>query len=153
MSGSSEQNGIAERMNWTLTEKARSLRLQASLLKTFWGDALTFSCFLINRSPNRKLNGGIPEEIWSGKKVEHRHLKIFGCRKCSMEGAKRSKLDPKSCKLIFIGFSPGVKGYLQVDPHSQKTTISRNIIFDERSLLIHQGVADGPDRTIQDSSM
>ena len=72
-----QQNSIAERMNRTLTKKARSLRLQASLPKIFWGDALTFSYFFINRYPNRKLNGDIPEDIWSGKKVELGHLKVF----------------------------------------------------------------------------
>ena len=58
-----QQNGVSERMNRTLTEKARSLRLQASLPKVFWGDAITFSCFLVNRSPNRRIDGGIPEEV------------------------------------------------------------------------------------------
>ena len=84
-------------MNHALIEKARSLRLQASLPKSFWGDALTFSCFLVNRSPNRKLDGGIPEEVWSEKKVELSHLKIFGCSAYALvEATERSKLDPKS---------------------------------------------------------
>ena len=38
----SQQNGVAERMNRTLIKKVRSLRLQASLPKSFWGDALIF---------------------------------------------------------------------------------------------------------------
>ena len=86
--------------------------------------------------------------------MELGHLKVFGCPAYALvEGAERSKLDPKSRKLIFIGFPPGVKGYLLVDPHSQKTTISRNVIFDERSLLTHPGVADGADRAVQGSSV
>jgi len=35
-SGRPEQNGIAERMKWTLTERARSIRLQADISEAFW---------------------------------------------------------------------------------------------------------------------
>ena len=86
--------------------------------------------------------------------MELGHLNIFGCPAYALvEGAERSKLDPKSRKLIFIGFSQGVKGYLLVDLQSQKTTVSRNVIFDERSLLTKPGVADGAtqDSSVQDS--
>ncbi|XP_038975968.1 uncharacterized protein LOC103698954 isoform X4 [Phoenix dactylifera] len=148
-----QQNGVAERMNRTLTEKARSLRLQTSLPKTFWGDAITFFCFLVNRSPNRKLDGGIPEEIWSRKKVELGHLKVFGCPAYALvEAIERSKLDPKSQKMVFIGYPQRVKGYLLWDPHSQKSTISRNVIFDEESILKRPGVADEAQKAGQDSS-
>ena len=58
-----QQNGVMERMNWTLTEKAWRIRLQTSLPKSFWGDALIFSYFLMNRFPYYKLNGGILEEV------------------------------------------------------------------------------------------
>ena len=79
---------------------------------------ITFSYFSINRSLNLKLNGGIPKEIWSGKKVEHGHMKIFGCpANALMEATKRSKLDPKSQKMIFIRIPYGVNGYLLWDPH------------------------------------
>ena len=33
--GTPQQNGVAERMNRTLNERARSMRLHARLLKTF----------------------------------------------------------------------------------------------------------------------
>ena len=46
--GTSQQNGVAERMNRTLNECARSMRLHAGLLKTFWADAISTATYLIN---------------------------------------------------------------------------------------------------------
>ena len=81
--------------------------------------------------------------------MELGHLKVFSCPAYALvEGAERSKLDPKFRKLIFIGFSQDVKGYLLVDPHSQRSMISRNAIFDEGSLLTKPGVTDGADRAL-----
>ena len=38
--GTPQQNGVAERMNRTLNERARSMKLYAGLPKTFWADAV-----------------------------------------------------------------------------------------------------------------
>ena len=35
-----EQNGVAERLNKILTERARSMRLNSGLLEEFWAEAL-----------------------------------------------------------------------------------------------------------------
>ena len=43
-----QQNGVAERMNRTLNEHARSMRLHARLPKTFWVDAVSTTVYLIN---------------------------------------------------------------------------------------------------------
>ena len=70
----------------------------------------------MNRSPHYKLNGGILEEIWSRKKVELGHLKVFGCTAYAhVEAIERSKLDPKSQKMTFIRYPQEVKGYLLWD--------------------------------------
>ncbi|EHA8589970.1 putative Retrovirus-related Pol polyprotein from transposon TNT 1-94 [Cocos nucifera] len=59
----------------------------------------------MNRFPHNMLNGGILEEVWSKKKVELGHLKVFGCiAYAHMEATERSKLDSKSQKMIFIGY-------------------------------------------------
>ena len=47
--GKARQNGIAERMNRTLNERARSMRIHCGLLKTFWADAVSTTAYLINR--------------------------------------------------------------------------------------------------------
>ena len=50
------QNGIAERKNRHLLETARALLFQTHVLKHFWADAVSTTCFLINRMPSLFLN-------------------------------------------------------------------------------------------------
>ncbi|PKI37579.1 hypothetical protein CRG98_042003, partial [Punica granatum] len=65
--GTPQQNGIVERMNRTLNECARCMRLKFELPKTFWADAVNTAAFLTNRGPLVPLDNGIPEEAWSDK--------------------------------------------------------------------------------------
>jgi len=43
-----QQNGVAERMNRTLLERARSMLSNANLQQELWGEALLTACFLVN---------------------------------------------------------------------------------------------------------
>ncbi|RVW44994.1 Retrovirus-related Pol polyprotein from transposon TNT 1-94 [Vitis vinifera] len=43
--GTPQQNGVAERMNKSLNERARSMRLHAGLPKTFWADAVSTATY------------------------------------------------------------------------------------------------------------
>ena len=47
-----QQNGVAERMNRTLNECARSMKLHPGLLKTLWVNAVSTVAYLINRGPS-----------------------------------------------------------------------------------------------------
>jgi len=75
--GTPQQNGVAERMNRTLNERARSMRLHAGLPKTFWADAVSTAAYLINRGPSVPLNCRLPEEVWSGKVIKLSYSKVF----------------------------------------------------------------------------
>ena len=61
-----QENGVSERMNRTIMERARSMRLHAELPLQFWADAVDTAIYLINRGPSSALDGGIPEEAWTG---------------------------------------------------------------------------------------
>jgi len=75
--GKARQNGIAETMNRTLNERARSMRIHAGLLKTIWADAVNTAAYLINRGPSIPLGDKVPKEVWSGKKVGLSFLHTF----------------------------------------------------------------------------
>ena len=65
--GTPQQNGVAKRMNRTLNECARSMRLHVGLSKTFWADAISTAAYLINRGPSVPMEFRLLEEVWSGK--------------------------------------------------------------------------------------
>ena len=48
-----EQNGVAERLNRTLVESARSMLLDAALSKHYWAEAISTAAYLRNRCPTR----------------------------------------------------------------------------------------------------
>ncbi|RVW24492.1 Retrovirus-related Pol polyprotein from transposon TNT 1-94 [Vitis vinifera] len=131
--GTPQQNGVAERMNRTLNERARSMRLHAGLPKTFWADAVSTAAYLINRGPSVPMEFRLPEEVWSGKEVKFSHLKVFGCVSyVHIDSDARSKLDAKSKICFFIGYGDEKFGYRFWDEQNRKIIRSRNVIFNEQ---------------------
>ncbi|RVX01092.1 Retrovirus-related Pol polyprotein from transposon TNT 1-94 [Vitis vinifera] len=61
--GTPQQNSVAKRMNRTLNERARSMRLHAGLPKTFWADAVSTAAYLINQGPSIPMEFRLPEEV------------------------------------------------------------------------------------------
>ena len=74
-----EQNGLAERSNRTLLERARTILLESGLDKMFWPDALKTAAYTSNRSPYAELPV-TPYEAFSGIKPNLAHLRVFGAR-------------------------------------------------------------------------
>ena len=61
----SQQNGMAERMNCIIVKKIRCMLRMANLPKSFWGEAVVIACYLINRSPSVPLGFDIPKRVWT----------------------------------------------------------------------------------------
>lgn len=128
-----QQNGVAERFNRTIVERARCMMHDAKFTAGFWVFAVIIAVYLINRSPTSRLPNSTPHEAWSGVKPSLKELKPFGCPAYAhIPKLKRKKLDFKTRKCIFIGYKEHTKGYLLWDPKKRKTFVSRDVIFDER---------------------
>ncbi|KAE8673187.1 hypothetical protein F3Y22_tig00111807pilonHSYRG00005 [Hibiscus syriacus] len=109
---STRKNGVAERMNRTLNERARSMRIHVGLPKFLWAEAINTTAYLINRGPSVPLDDRIPEEVWSKKEINLSHLRVFGCISyVHIDSAERSKLDAKSNKCVFVGYGGDEFGY------------------------------------------
>lgn len=131
--GTPQQNGVAERMNRTLNERARSMRLNAGLPKMFWEDAVNTAAYLINRSLSVPLGYKVPQEEWKEEAVKYKHLKIFGCSAYDLD-QDRDKLDAKAKKYTFIGYGSDKMGYRLWDSKSRKVVRSKHATFNEAEL-------------------
>ena len=127
---SPQQNGAAERLNRTLIEKVRCMLYTANLDHKFWAEAASTAAYLINCSPSRRLSGKIPDEAWTGKRVSLKKLRIFGCEAYAhVDKCKRSKLEPKSKRCIFLGYENN--GYRLYDLAKGDILRSRDVVFKE----------------------
>ncbi|MCO5558697.1 hypothetical protein L7F22_012283 [Adiantum nelumboides] len=132
-----KQNGIAERMNRSLMNMARSMLKIASLPPSFWEEAVATSCYLQNRVYTRSTNN-IPYTLWYGQKPDFAILRIFGCTAYAhVPPTQRHKLSDHAIKAIFVGYGEpyGIKGYRLYDIGKRNFFYSRSLIFDEDSLL------------------
>jgi GAG-pre-integrase domain len=64
----SQHNGVAECMNYTLLDKVRTMLTNASLPNSFWYDTLKYATTLHNSLSTKPLPDITPEEAWSGNK-------------------------------------------------------------------------------------
>ena len=104
----------------------------AGIGQEFWTEAVEIACYLVNRSPTSTLIDKTPQEVWTGKKPSIKHLKVFGCDDyVHVPKEKRSKLDNKAEKCIFIGYKYGMEGYKLWNPITNKTVYNRDVVFRE----------------------
>jgi hypothetical protein len=126
---------VAERKNRHLLEVTRSLMLDMHFPKSYWGDALLTATYLINRMPSRVLDFQTPLEVLSPPLSTEIGVspKNFGCV-CFVyiHGLARSKLDPRSLKCVFVGYSSTQKGYKCYHPPSRKYFVSMDVTFFEQ---------------------
>lgn len=125
-----QMNGVAERMNRTLTEKARTILIDSNFDKEMWGEAIYFSAYTCNRSPTSS-KSKTPIELWEGRKPNINNLKVFGSiayRHVPPE--LRRKLDPKGEKLIMVGYAPN-GAYRLWDEEKRKIVSAKSVVFDE----------------------
>ncbi|KAH9742736.1 hypothetical protein KPL70_003051 [Citrus sinensis] len=129
-----QQNGVAERMNRTILEKVRCILSNAGLGKEFWAEAVVYACHLINHLPSTAIEGRTPMEMWTGKPAtDYNSLHVFSST--AFYHAKESKLDPRAKKVLFMGITGGVKGYRLWCPITKKIIFSRDVTFDESTML------------------
>ena len=97
------------------------MQSNAGLGKEFWAEACNTAVYLINRSPSSRLDFGIPEEEWLGRRISYSHLPVYGCQAfVHVPKEKRSKLDSKSQECIFLAYGEDQYGFRLWDPVAKK---------------------------------
>ncbi|CAH9105587.1 unnamed protein product, partial [Cuscuta europaea] len=120
-----QHNGVAERMNRTIMERARSMLNMTKLPKSFWGEVVNTACYLINRSPSVPLNFEVPERLWTGKDPTYSHLRVFGCSSYAHVSKElRQKLDARTMEMKSLDTCYGIL-------RRKKMFKSRDVVFHE----------------------
>jgi transposase InsO family protein len=97
-----QQNGVTERMDQKLMDKARSMLNVAGLTQEFWAEAVDTAKYLVNMSPLSTLIDMNPHEVWSSNNPSISHLKIFGFYAfVHVPKEKRSKMDTHDNQVYF----------------------------------------------------
>jgi hypothetical protein len=78
-----------------------------------WAEASSTTMYVYNISPHKILGNKTLEEVFTGKKQEVSHLRIFGCLVfIHVPKEKRTKLEPSGKKGTFVGYSETLKAYI-----------------------------------------
>ena len=106
----------------------------ASLDKKFWAEVVSYASHLVNRLSSAVIGGKTHMEMWSEKHAQnYDSIRVFGC--LAYYHVKDGKLDPHARKAIFVGFKGGVKGFKLWDLEDKKFVCSRDVTFDEASMM------------------
>ena len=128
-----QQNGVVERKNRSLEELARTMLSESSLPKYFWADALSTSCYVMNRVLIRHILKKTPYELFNGRKPNINHLRVFGCSCFVLNNGKENlgKFDEKADLSIFIGYSLTSHAYRIYNKRLMTVEESVHVVFDE----------------------
>ena len=118
-----QKNLIAERKNRAIMEVAIAMLHDQDLPMHLWAEAARTPVYVQNCTPHRVLENKTPEEVFSRKKLEVSHLRIFGFPVyIHIPKEKRTKLDPSGKKGIFVGYSESSKAYRIYFPGLRRST-------------------------------
>ena len=130
--GTPQRNGVSECHNRTLLDMVRSM-ISLTLPLSFGGYALETAPFTLNREPSKSIET-TPNELWFGKKPMMLFLKVWGCN-AYVKKLQPDKLEPKSEKCVFIGYSKETVGYTFYHRSEGKIFIAKFGSFVEKDFL------------------
>jgi hypothetical protein len=73
-----QQNGVAERKNYTITEMARSMLATKHFSNKCWAEVVANAVYIMSKCPTKSVKNIVPQESWIGMKHNVAHLNFFG---------------------------------------------------------------------------
>ena len=134
---SPEMNGLTERMNRTILEKAKCMCVHAGLPYSLRAEAANTATYIYNHFPNAPLKGKSPHELWYGRKPDLSNLKVFGCLAYPLvPAAKRRKFGDRTEKMRFLVYHKGHRGYKLMERGGNRVFYRTEVTFDEHNFRL-----------------
>jgi hypothetical protein len=131
-----QQNGVVERNNRMIMEAIKIMIHDQDLPMHLCAEATRTTIYVQKRLSHSAFGFKTLEGIFTRKKLEVSHLKIFGCPVfVHIPKEKRTKLDPSGNKGIFVGYCEVSKSFIIYIPGYHHIDINKNVTFDDDVVL------------------
>ncbi|GKA79674.1 ribonuclease H-like domain-containing protein [Tanacetum coccineum] len=125
-----QQNGVAERKNMTLIEAARTMLADLFLPNTFWAEAVSTACYVLNRVLVTKPQNKTPYELITGKIPIISYIRPFGCHVTILNTIDHlGKFDGKSNEGFLVGYSLNSKAFRVYNLETKRVEENLHITF------------------------
>ncbi|WJZ83066.1 hypothetical protein VitviT2T_002777 [Vitis vinifera] len=124
-SNTPQQNGVAKRKNRHLLEVVRASLIVAKTPISYWGEAITFAAYLINRVPSSSINFQTPLQALTNAvvapTVPNLPPRVFGCVAfVHLHKHQCTKLTSHALQCVFVGYALHKKGYRCYHPPTRQ---------------------------------
>ncbi|GJU24118.1 putative ribonuclease H-like domain-containing protein [Tanacetum coccineum] len=127
-----QQNGVAERINRTLIEAARTMLVDSKLPTTFWAEAVNTACYVQNRVLVVKPHNKTPYELFNGRPPILSFMRPFGCPVTILNTIDHlGKFDGKADEGFFVGYSLNKKAFRVFNSRTRIVEENLHIRFGE----------------------
>ncbi|GKB45427.1 putative ribonuclease H-like domain-containing protein [Tanacetum coccineum] len=121
---------VAERKNMTLIEAARTMLADSFLPNTFWAEAVSTACYVLNRVLVTKPHNKTPYELVTGKIPIISYIRPFGCHVTILNTIDHlGKFDGKSDEGFLVGYSLQSKAFRVYNLETKRVEENLHITF------------------------
>ncbi|GJU48696.1 putative ribonuclease H-like domain-containing protein [Tanacetum coccineum] len=125
-----QQNGVAERKNRTLIKAARTMLADSFLPNTFWAEAVSTACYVLNRVLVTKPQNKTPYELITGKYQSYAKTDLFGVPCTILEiPLHTGKFEEKSDEGFLVGYSLNSKAFRVYNLETKRVEENLHINF------------------------
>ncbi|GJS95295.1 putative ribonuclease H-like domain-containing protein [Tanacetum coccineum] len=125
-----QQNGVAERKNMTLIKAARTMLADSFLPNTFWAEAVSTACYVLNRVLVTKSQNKTPYELITGKIPIISYIRPFGCHVTILNTFDHlGKFEGKSDEGFLVGYSLNSKAFRVYNLETKRVEENLHITF------------------------
>jgi hypothetical protein len=127
-----QQNGVVERKNRTLLDKARTMLDEYKTPDRFWAEAINTACYSIDRLYFHRILKKTSYELLTGKKPNVSYFRVFGS-KCFIliKRGRKSKFARKAIEGFLLGYDSNTRAYRVFNKSTGLVEVSRDTMFDE----------------------
>ena len=115
-------------MHRTVLNLARSMMFACGLPFHFWGDAVQYASYILNRSPTRaNAKRASPLEVLTGKVPDLRKIVVFGSTCSVYRDPSKNSLQQRAQLATIVGVSEETKGYKVYLRKENKVIVTQHV--------------------------